>query len=187
MKSTRKKINPAIIFIIKFLLLFGAFYGFYLLYLGVVSPGGYYNAYLDEHFNFINAFRTLLIGISSDVLNLLGYQTKTSAEQMLVVGHNIVHIGYDCLGIAVMCFFAAFVIAYPATLRTRLIFGFAGILCIQLLNIIRIVLLSLYWKHNHAFISDHHTIFNIVVYLLIGISIYFYIRHQDKQPLHAAN
>ncbi|MCQ6957298.1 exosortase Y [Mucilaginibacter aquariorum] len=182
MKENKLKLSPALKFVIKFLCLFAFIYGFYVFYLGVMSPEGkLYSVFLDEHLNFINWLRYVLIESSAVILNLLGYQTKTAADQMLVVGHNIVHIGYDCLGFGVMSFFTAFVIAYPGLLKTKLYFWGIGLLVIQMLNLSRFVILSIYWRPTkNVYMSDHHTIFNIAVYIVIAISLYFYTRHQDK-------
>jgi len=180
--GSKPTINPAVSFVVKFLGLFALLYGFYLGYLGITAKGGkLYSAFLDHHLNFIGWFRLVLIKTSAAILNVFGFETKTNFYQMLVVGHNTIYIGYDCLGFGVMCFFAAFVIAYPATLKSKIYFGSIGLVVIQLLNICRFVLLSLYWHPvKNVYISDHHTIFNIVVYVIITVSLYFYTRYQDK-------
>jgi exosortase/archaeosortase family protein len=181
MMQNKPTISTPLIFVIRFLCLFGLLYGFYIGYLSLVSPGGAYVEFLDYHLNFITSLRHILIESSAFVLKHLGYATKTTDTQMLVVGHNIVHIGYDCLGFGVMCFFTAFVLTYPGLLKTKVLFCIIGLTVIQLINISRFIILSLYWKHRvHVYLSDHHTIFNIVVYIIIGVSLYFYIRYQDK-------
>ncbi|TWR25202.1 hypothetical protein FPZ43_17170 [Mucilaginibacter pallidiroseus] len=175
-----ERANKPLTFVITFLCLFALLYGFYVGYLSIVTPGGPYFKFLDKHLNFIQGLRHVLLQSSSGILQLLGYTTKTTDIEMLVVGHNVILVGYDCLGFGVMCFFIAFVLAYPATLKGKLIFGIAGLLCIQALNLCRFMLLALYWRHSKVYISDHHTIYNIVMYIIIAISLYFYIRRQDK-------
>lgn len=189
MKPNKPQLSPAIIFAIKFLALFGLIYGFYIGYLSITSPGGMYIAFFDKYLNFISWVRYGLIETSAFVLNLLGYQTKTSVYQLLVVGHNVAHVGYDCLGFGVMSFFTAFIIAYPGTLKGKLYCWFFGIIAIQALNLSRFIILSLYWRPSKSvYISDHHTIFNIIVYIAIAIGMYFYIRYQDKAlTVNAAN
>ncbi|MGY4537040.1 exosortase/archaeosortase family protein [Mucilaginibacter sp. UYNi724] len=189
MKGNRPKLNPALIFVIKFLCLFGLLYGFYIGYVSITSPGGLYMPFFEKHLNMISGLRYILIESSASILRILGYQTRTNDYQLLVVSHNILHIAYDCLGFGVMCFFTAFVVAYPGSLKSKVLFWVVGVVTIQLLNILRFVLLALYWKRNtNVYLSDHHTIFNIVVYILIAISLYFYTRYQDKTTtLNAAN
>ncbi|MEB0260624.1 MULTISPECIES: exosortase Y [unclassified Mucilaginibacter] len=187
--GNKPKLNPVLVFVLKFLCLFGLFYGFYIVYLSITTPGGTYISFFDKHLNFISDLRYILIESSARVLNILGYQTRTNINQLLIVGHNILHIGFDCLGFGVMCFFSSFVVSYPGSFKSKLSFCAMGLVTIQLLNISRFVLLGLYWKHNtNVYLSDHHTIFNIVVYILIAISLYFYTRYQDKATtLNAAN
>jgi len=181
MNRSNKKLSPAILFVIKFLCLFGFIYGSYIIYLAVTSPGGIYIPFLDTHLNFISWLRYALIETSAVILNLLGYQTKTSVYEMLVVGHNVIIVGYDCLGFGIMSFFSAFIIAYPGVLKVKLYCWLIGIVGIQALNLCRFVILSLYWRPSKsAYLSDHHTIFNIVVYILIAISLHFYTRYQDR-------
>jgi exosortase/archaeosortase family protein len=182
MKGNKPKLSPALIFVIKFLGLFAFIYGFYVLYLAMISSGGkLYAVFFDKHLNFISGLRYVLIESSAAILNILGYETRTNVYQMLVVGHNLVHVGYDCLGFGVMSFFTAFVIAYPGLLKTKLYFWGIGLLVIQLLNLSRFVILSIYWRPTkNVYISDHHTIFNIIVYMIIAISLYYYTRYQDK-------
>ncbi|GAB2694032.1 hypothetical protein GCM10027037_16850 [Mucilaginibacter koreensis] len=168
--------NPAVQFALKFLALFAVLYGFYLFYLGIVSPGNLYAPYLDRHFNFIRGLRHLLIGTSAGVLHLLGYTTKYNDVQLMVPAHNIIIIGYDCLGFGVMCFFTAFVIAYPKALRPKIIFLLTGLLTIQLLNVCRFVWLTLYWHHSRIYVADQHNVFNMVIYALIMVSLYFWIK-----------
>lgn len=181
MKASKVTLSPPVIFVVKFLCLFGLLYGFCLAYFGLTSPGGHYIAFLDTHLNFIAWLRYILIEGSAAILNLLGYQTKTATYQMLVVGHNTIYVNYDCLGFGVMCFFTAFVLTYPGILKSKLYFWGIGLIVIQLINLARFVILSLYWhRSTSVYLSDHHTIFNIVVYIIIGVSLYFYIKYQDK-------
>lgn len=180
--------NPAIGFVIRFVCLFALFYGFYIFYLSITSPGGkLYSPFLNANLNFIAWLRHLLIDCSAAILNVFGYQTKTSDFQMLVVGHNTIYVGYDCLGFGVMSFFTAFVVSYPGLFKPKLYFYVAGIVIIQLLNLCRFMLLALYWNHSRVYISDHHTIYNLITYALIGISIYFYAQYQTKKTVNATN
>ncbi|MCO5936048.1 hypothetical protein NAF17_10905 [Mucilaginibacter sp. RB4R14] len=187
--GNKPKLNPALVFVLKFLCLFGLLYGFYIVYLSITTPGGMHISFFEKHLNFISGLRYILIESSARVLNILGYQTRTNINQLLTVGHNILRVGFDCLGFGVMCFFSSFVVSYPGSFKSKLLFCTMGLVTIQLLNISRFVLLGLYWKHNtNIYLSDHHTIFNIVVYILIAISLYFYTRYQDKATtLNAAN
>jgi len=90
------------------------------------------------------------------------------------------------LGLGVISFFAAFVLAYPKPLQGKWLFLISGIVVIELLNIVRFVLLAIFWDKRSSQIIDHHTIFNISIYIIIAISLYFWIKIPDK-PKHATN
>lgn len=175
-------------FVIIFLVLFAAFYFFNIFFFGITSSGNNYSAFLDKHLNYIQGLRWMLLHASAQILNWFGYTSLTNEYELLVVGHGTLQVVYSCLGFGVMSFFAAFVIAYPKKLKPKLFFLFGGLLVIQFLNILRFVLLALFWDKRGGHIIDHHTIFNIIIYILIGISIYFWVKHDDKKrPERAAN
>lgn len=166
-------------FIVVFLTLFVAFYYFNIFFFGISLPGNHYSAFLSENLNYIAGLRHLLLQCSAKILNWLGYTTITNDHQLLVAGRGSITVVYSCLGLGIMSFFAAFVIAYPKKIKSKLLFLVPGLLCIQLLNVARFVLLALFWNKKKGVIFDHHTIFNIVVYMIIAISIYFWSRHDD--------
>ena len=172
-------------FLLMFLGLFLLFYYFNIFFFSITSHGSHYIPFFDEHLNYIRWFRHLLLHISKTILNWLGYNAISNDYQLLVAGRGIIAVVYSCLGLGIMSFFAAFVIAYPKKLTPKLTFLFAGLVCIQLLNVLRFVLLSLFWNKQSTLIPDHHTIFNIIIYFLITLSLYFWIK-QDNKPVASA-
>ena len=174
-------------FVVLFLALFAAFYYFNIFFFSITSHGRHYNAFIDEHLNYIRLLRHILLGISAQIINWFGYTAITNDLDLLVAGHGTIQVVYSCLGLSIMSFFAAFVIAYPQKLKAKLLFLLLGIIGIQLLNILRFVFLAIFWdKKRGDKILDHHTIFNIIIYIIIAISIYFWIRHDDKKPISRA-
>ncbi|OOQ58091.1 hypothetical protein BC343_10560 [Mucilaginibacter pedocola] len=180
------KNNIALKFALRFGLLFLVFYYFNIFYFGLTSPGGNYSEFLDQHFNYITWLRTGLLHTSAFLLNLIGFTAKAGAIQLMVVNHGIIELIYTCLGLGVMSFFAAFVITYPKKTKHKLLFLFSGLLCIQALNIVRFMLLALYWNRSLNRIIDHHTIFNVIIYIIIMIALYKWINHKASNP-DAAN
>jgi len=173
-------------FLLIFLGLFLFFYYFNIFFFGITSHGSHYSVFLDEHLNYIRLLRRLLLLASQYIINLCGFTAINNAFQLLVAGHGTLDVVYSCLGLGVMSFFAAFVIAYPKRLKPKLIFLFTGLICIQLLNVLRFVLLAILWDKKPGLILDHHTIFNIVIYTIIAVSLYFWIKQDDKQPAAGA-
>jgi exosortase/archaeosortase family protein len=167
-------------FVVVFLLLFLLFYYFNILFFGITSPGSHYYPFLANHLNYIQWLRQVLLNSTAQVLSWFGFSAVHNGTSLLVAGKGTIVLVYSCLGLGLMSFFAAFVIAFPKKLQQKTIFLIAGILCIQLLNIARFVLLALFWNKQANRIIDHHTIFNIILYLIIMISLYFWVKQGDK-------
>lgn len=174
-------------FLLVFLGLFLFFYYFNIFFFSITSHGDHYIAFFDEHLNYIRLLRRLLLLTSQHIINLFGFTAISNDFQLLVTGHRTLDVVYSCLGLGVMSFFAAFVIAYPKRQKPKLVFLFAGLIGIQVLNILRFVLLGIFWDKNSHLILDHHTIFNIVIYIIIAISLYFWVKHDDKPVTGAKN
>jgi exosortase/archaeosortase family protein len=173
--DTRKPVSvkkPAWKFALRLTLLFGFFYGFNLFYNGLMTPGGNYNAYLAHHFNYIQALRNFLLQSSAIGLSWLGYLTKTNSFELVAIGYNKIYLAYDCLGLGVMSFLTAFAISFPAKLKSKLALLLGCILSFQLLNIVRFMLLALSWKSGAV---NHHTVFNLLIYALITVTLYLFI------------
>jgi exosortase/archaeosortase family protein len=171
-----KQHNP-IKFALWFVVLFLLFYYFNILFFGVTSPGGHYSPFLATHFNYIEGLRWLLLKSSAFVLGCFGFVAITNNYELLVAGHGAIMLVYSCLGLGVMSFFSAFVLAYPKPRKAKIIFLISGILTIQFLNIIRFVLLALFWNNGPGIIIDHHTIFNIFIYIIISVSLYLWVKN----------
>lgn len=177
--------NPVIRFVVLFVLLFTLFYCFNLAFFGITSPGNNYSEFLAKHLNYIAALRQLLLDCSGQILNWLGYTAIDNNYELLVAGRGKLVVVYSCLGLGLISFFSAFVLAYPARIKAKIIFLVSGVLAIEILNVTRFVLLAVFWSKKAGQIVDHHTIFNIILYILIALSLYIWVKRTDKQ--NAAN
>ncbi len=172
-----------LMYLIRFLLLFTFLYYFIFFFIGFTSPGGYYNAYLDQHFNFIKAFRKFLLLAAQVFLNLIGYHAYLANEFVIRLQHgNGVRLVYSCLGYGVLSFWTAFVIANEGRFFKKVLWVIGGSLMICLINILRIsfLLLSNNKIIRFPFGMDHHLLYNIFVYVLIFILIGLYDRSMMK-------
>ena len=175
-----KKKNEPLRFIISFIILFPLFYYFNIFFFQVTtSTTRNYNALLANNLNYISWLREGLLHSSAHILNWLGYSAITNEYELLVAGHGVIQLVYICLGLGVISFFAAFVIAYPKKWRLKIVFLVAGILGIELLNIARFVILALFWDKKNPAAFDHHTIFNVFIYLVIAVSLYFWVKYDN--------
>ncbi len=175
-----KSSNVAIKFIFTFLFLFLLFYYFNILFFGLTTPGSHYSAFFANDLNYIQGIRWILLNSSTGILNLLGFSAICNNYDLLVAGRGSIQVVYSCLGLGISSFFAAFVLAYPKPLKAKIIFIITGILAIEILNVVRFVLLALFWNKADSKIIDHHTIFNIIIYILVALSLYFWVKSADK-------
>ena len=167
--------RKAIKFIVILFILYILFSQGNLFMFSVMTPTGrFYNTYIAEHFDYIQGLKTALIKPAVWIIKLFGFYAIHNEMDVLVINGPYLRINYSCLGLGVMSFLAAFSIAYPKPVKEKWIFFIAGIIVVQLLNVVRFVLLALYWDMRTTKIIDHHTIFNVVIYIIILVSIYFW-------------
>lgn len=146
--------------------------------------GRFYNAYIAEHFNYIQWLKNLLIISSTWIIKLFGFYAVYNQSDIMVVDGPYLRINYSCIGLGVMSFFTAFVIAFPAKLKSKIKLFIIGTLMICALNVLRIsglgVLLG-FFKSQRTNFTYHHEVFNIIVYLCIFALLYFWIKKNTKQ------
>ena len=98
---------------------------------------------------------------------------------VMVVNGPYLRVNYACLGLGVMSFLAAFIIAFPAKLKAKSYLFVVGMILIYILNILRIaglgILLGIFESQRDNF-TYHHEIFNAIVYVIIFILLFFWIK-----------
>lgn len=174
--------SKAFKFALTFIVLFLVFYYFNIGFFSITSPGtAHYSPFISQHLDYISWLRNMLLGSTAALLNLLGFMAITNEYRLLVAGHGMIIMVYSCLGLGVMSFFTAFVVAYPKPLRKKIYFLLAGLIGIQVLNILRLAIVALYWTRNAQQTIDHHFVFNSVIYLLISLALYFWVVADEKK------
>lgn len=182
-KNWRKS---AFAFPLLFVGLYLVFYWFNIVFIGVTSKGGIYVAFLDQHFNYINWWRSFYINTTAKLLQINGYTVFTSTYRLRVQNAHAITLVFDCLGYAIVSAFSAFVIAYPKPLWAKIKFWIFGMVMINLLNISRFAFLCLYWSRNEKFLDmDHHTAFNIFIYVFLAFAVYIWINYFNKDDKNA--
>lgn len=181
MLNTNQHPPSPIRFLSRFILLFCLFYGFNLGFIGLSTPGGIYLPFADQYLNYIKSWRELCLYTTAKVLEFTGHTVQTTGVSLKVQGHAGFRLIYSCLGYGVMSFFAAFTLAFPKSLRSRITFLIAGLICIQFLNTLRFVLISLFYKPGPIwFLADHHDVFNYALYVILLIMIYGWVNAKNK-------
>lgn len=158
---------------------------FFLAYTGLTVPGGrFYHPFFLEYADFIGAFRRFLLWGGAQLASLIGYPSGYSDYTMFIHGQSGVRMVYSCMGFGLMSAYAALILAWPAPWRNRIISLSAGLVCIILLNMIRIGGLAvLYSNGQHGLFSfiNHHDVFNIVVIVIVFFFFVIHIQRATRQ------
>jgi exosortase/archaeosortase family protein len=179
--------SKAIKFSITFIVLFLVFYYFNIGFLSITSPqSANYVPFVADNFNYIRLLRHILLHCTSFLLNCMGFATVMNDFELRIAGHGGIRMAYDCLGLGVISFFTAFVLAYPRAIRKKILFLISGLFIIQILNILRLVVVARFWGKNAQRVIDHHIIFNTIIYIIIAIALYFWVTAYDRKK-HAKN
>ena len=180
-KQTDKK---AIKFIIALFVLYILFSQGNIFMNSVMTPTGhYYNAYIAKHFDYIQGLKNALIAPAVWIIKLFGFYAIHNEQDVMVVNGPYLRINYSCLGLGVMSFLAAFVLAFPASWKSTLKMLIIGLIAIYLLNIVRIAGLGLlfgFFQSQRNYFEYHHEIFNVLVYIIIFIMLYLWIRKNTR-------
>jgi exosortase/archaeosortase family protein len=186
--NKRRNLNMALKFLLTFLFFFLFFYYFNIMFYGLTTPGGHYYAFVARYLNYIQALRWVLLNVSVFLLDLAGYSAVCNNYNLLVAGHGSIQLVYSCLGLGVISFFSAVVIAYPKPVRAKIIFFMAGLCCIEILNVLRFMLIALFWTDEDNKIIDHHTIFNLIIYIIVALGLFFWLKNNTKSQInHESN
>ena len=177
----------SLIYLVKLVGLTIILHYFYDRYLGIVSPGGsYYSPFLDHNLNYIRWVRDMLMNGSNFIANGFGTDSYISGLQMMNIGDAItVEVWPPCLGFGIMSFWTAFILTNTGNWKKKSLWWLVGISSICLINCLRIALLLIAldrnWAQNGSL--DHHDLFNLAAYTLIGTLMYSYKDDRDNLSL----
>lgn len=153
-----KSIPPkALFFVIKFFALF-------------LSLEGTYRYILTNKTSIDDYIINLLISQTNAALEFLGYPLLNDSTSYLVgiEGTSGVIIGAPCDGISLFILFSSFIIVFKGKVWFKLIYCLAGIALIYLINLFRIVGLTLVVKYQPQNLEFHHSyFFTLLVYSFI--------------------
>lgn len=183
--DNKKKANKAaVLFVLKLLFFYFLFSQGNLFMNSVMSTGGrFYNEYVATHFNYIQALKSSLIIPATWIIKLFGFYVVHNESDVMVVNGPYLRINYACLGLGVMSFLVAFVIAFPAKIKPKLKLFLIGLIMIYVLNMLRIAALGLllgFFQSQRSNFTYHHEVFNIIVYICIFILLYYWIKKNTR-------
>lgn len=171
-------------FIIKFLAVFAFLYFGTFFWIGFVAPGGYYNVFFAQYFDYISAIKSSLLMGTKTLLSLFDIQTVEFKNHIIrFVNGKGVRIAYDCVGYGVYSFWIAFVIANKSSFTRKTIWIIIGLFLLWSVNVIRISLFLVSENKNWTMPLgiDHHDWFTIVAYAVIFLMIFAFDKNNKNQ------
>ncbi len=172
MKEIIKKYKPVIKFILTFLLMYGILTMSYKLYLDHSDGTKSYPDYVTN----------LVAKQSKSLIEAAGYKAQITphpdeASMKLIINKKFVaRIIEGCNSISIIILFVSFIFAYAGKIKTTLFYLIFGCVMIYVVNLIRIVILSvgLYhypWRREIL----HSVIFPLIIYGLVFLLWMFWV------------
>jgi exosortase family protein XrtF len=162
--------QPIFLFFLKFLLLYFIWFLFYEVYLR--SPGDYIPVGESEpektsSLDFWVIQKTT--ATSANILDALGYDVFFDGGRSLKINDSGgVWVGDSCNAISIIALFAGIIISLNGIWWHKLIFILIGSFCIWLLNVLRLILLTiLSWKDPASVDFNHTYTFTIIIYAFV--------------------
>jgi exosortase/archaeosortase family protein len=158
--------NPVILFLLKALGLYVIWYFIYELWL---HPIGKLDIWVIK-----STLKSALM-----MLKFFGFQTFTGGERLIGIdGTSGLWMGDNCDCIELCALFAGFIIAFPGNLIKKLWYIPSGIVLIFVLNVLRMIFLSIVQKNfsTKALEFNHTYTFTVMVYLFIFLLWFYWIK-----------
>ena len=172
MKALFVKYKSVIRFILTFLVVYGVLSISYKLYLDYSEGSKYYPDY----------FTNLVANQSVSLLETVGYNAQVAphpneASMKLIINKKFVaRVIEGCNSISVIILFVSFIVAFAGRWRTTLFYALAGSVLIYIVNLFRVVILSigLYhypWRREIL----HAVIFPLIIYGMVFLLWMFWV------------
>ena len=175
-----------------FLTYLGKFLGiFCILYFGTTAiigltvPGGYYSPFVANYLDYPSLLRRSLMNGTRLLAGLFGFNTYLrDAYHIYIFNGRGVHLVYGCLGYGLLSFWIAFIVANRGNFIKKTKWIMTGCFFIWFINVIRLslVLIATNQNWNMSINLEHHTVFNIVVYILIFFMIWVFHLSEKNKP-----
>ncbi|WP_452219514.1 exosortase family protein XrtF [Lacinutrix salivirga] len=177
MKELILKYKSVIRFIITFLMVYGVLIFSYKLYLDYSDGSKYYPDY----------FTNLVAQQSQNLLETIGYNTAVMPHpdepsmKLVVRGKYIARVIEGCNAISIIILFLSFIIAFRGKLKTTIFYILSGSVLIYIVNLFRIVILSVGLYHypwRREFL--HTVVFPAIIYGMVFLLWMFWVNRFSK-------
>jgi len=124
--------------------------------------------FLVPYFNYY-WYINILLTATRELAAILGYSSDISGPYLVGPMGGTLFMAKWCLGFITIYVFSSLVFLTRKNLTTAWMYILSGIVFLHIVNIIRLAVLFIYVQHHFdsRMISNHHEIYNIVVYALI--------------------
>jgi len=126
-------------------------------------------------------FTKSITWVSGALLNLIG-QDVTVTNTVIYSRHFAVDIKNGCNGVEAMLLVLSAIVAFPATMRSRMIGIIGGSLAVQTLNFVRIVSLFLLGRYYPKVFQLFHTGVWQILIILAGVGVFLFWSLRFAQP-----
>lgn len=174
-----KKYRPFFVFLLRFICVYILLVVLYKWYLNQFNTGPF-------EVDFITRFVT---SVADSVIQYLGYHSEIesnlheSSMILLINDIPIVRVIEGCNGVSIILLFMAFVVAFSGPPKTTFIFALLGSIMVFILNIIRIILISIALYHLPLYENIlHNILFPLIIY---GIVFILWLIWINKYSYHA--
>lgn len=172
MKELIIKYKPVIKFILTFILVYAALSFSYKLYLDASVDDKYYPDYLTN----------LVAKQSQTLLETFGYNATieehpNEPSMKLIINNKFVaRVVEGCNSVSVIILFVSFIIAFAGKAKTTFLYILAGSVLIYVVNLLRIVILSVGLYHYPWRREELHTvIFPMIIYGMVFLLWMFWV------------
>jgi exosortase H (IPTLxxWG-CTERM-specific) len=132
--------------------------------------------------NILTPLINLYADISSHILNLAGQKTSVSGDLIYSTRFSVA-IKNGCDAVEPMALFVAGIIAYPSSIRKKLVGIFPGIITIFILNIIRVVALFLTGVYKQSLFELMHVEIWQMIFIMIAVGMWLlWLRQTSSKP-----
>ena len=164
MKELILKYKSVVRFILTFLVVYGILTFSYKVYLD----------YSDSSIHYPDYLTSLVAKQTNDLLNTFGYDSHIERHpdepsmKLIIRGKYVVRIIEGCNSASVIILFVSFVIAFAGKFKTTFFYVLAGGVLIYIVNLLRIVILSVGLYHYPWRQEELHTvIFPLIIYGMV--------------------
>lgn len=166
------KYKSVIKFILTFLVVYGMLTFAYMSYLDYSEGSKYYPDY----------FTNLVAKQGDDLLHAFGYDSQIAKHpdepsmKLIINGKFVARVVEGCNSISVIILFISFVIAFAGKFKTTFFYILAGSVLIYVVNLFRIVVLSVGLYHYPWRREELHTvIFPLIIYGMVFLLWMFWV------------